>query len=225
MDAEIIYYTDCKQEDKKFLKECRKTIENSGLPIISVSLKQNVKLGRNIKINGLRAQTTLFMQIMLGALMSEARYVFLCEHDVLYHPTYFKYRPPTDDKYYYNSNAYKYRLSDRKMVHYKSGWLSQLCCNRELLVEHYIKRFKRILNGFREYGYEPGSGQSRTIDTVKREIHNSEYPNIDIRHGGNLTGVNRMAVSEFKNKKNCEGFREININNVPGWDTKFLLSL
>jgi hypothetical protein len=222
---EIIFYTDCKLKHKKLGEWSKKTIKASGLPILTISLKKDVDFGRNLVLHSYRSHTTLYTQILLGLLISEADYVFFCEHDCLYHPSHFDFTPPTDDKYYYNNNVWKYRLSDRKVVGYDSTWLSQLCANRKLLIKHYLERFKIIADGKRAYGYEPGTGQSRKIEGTGYENWESEYPNFDVRHGGNWTGVVRMDQSEFKNKRYCQNWKEISVEEIPGWDSDLLLSL
>lgn len=225
MVKEIIFYTDSALKHKKLGRWSKQTIKDSGLPILSIALKKKTDIGRGLAFHANRSHTTLYAQILLGLLISEAKYVFLCEHDVLYHPSHFKFTPPTDDKYYYNNNVYKYRLSDRKVVGYDCNWLSQLCTSRKLLIDHYIKRFKIIANGKKAYGYEPGSGQSWRVDKITLERWVSEYPNIDVRHGQNWTGVDRMNPREFRDKRTCENWKEIKVEDIPYWNTKELLSL
>ena len=225
MVKEILYYTDCKLKHKELFKWSKKTIEESGLPILTISLKDRVRDERNIILNAGRAHSTLYLQILLGLMVSEADYVFFCEHDVLYHPSHFDFTPPTREKYYYNNNVYKYRLSDRKVVGYDCNWLSQLCASRELLIKHYTKRFKMIAHGQKAYGWEPGSGQSRAIDKVPLEHWESDFPNLDVRHGQNWTGVKRMDPSEFRNKKTCQNFDVLSVPDIKGWDHEKLLSL
>lgn len=225
MVKEIIYYTDKNLEGTELIKHCRKTVVDSGLPIITLSLRGEVPVGRNIVIHGYRSHTTLYQQILLGLLVSEAKYVFLCEQDILYHPSHFEFTPPTSDKYYYNNHVYKYRLSDRKVIRYDCHWLSQLCADRELLIDHFIKRFKIIAGGGKAYGYEPGTGQSKIIDSTRFGLWESEGPNIDVRHGKNWTGVDRMHPDEFRNKKTCQNWREYEVKDIPYWDADLLLSL
>jgi len=117
----------------------------------------------------------MFKQILYGLKRSKADYIFMAEHDVLYHPSHFEFDPPRDDTYYYNNNVYnrddtyyynnnvyKYKLKGRIVVKYDCRWLSQLCANRELLIQHYEKKIKIIENGKERkfYGYEPGTGHS-----------------------------------------------------------------
>ncbi|MBN1168255.1 hypothetical protein JXA63_00035 [Candidatus Woesebacteria bacterium] len=222
----ILFYTDPSLKNEKLKKLSRKTIKASGLPITCVSLRENVDMGgKNLTLHGYRSHTTLYTQILLGLLVSEAKYIFFCEHDCLYHKSHFDFTPPTDKKYYYNNNVYKYRLSDRKVVGYDCNWLSQLCANRDLLISHYTKRFKRIAAGKRAYGYEPGTGQSRLIERTSFERFESKYPNLDVRHGDNWTGTKRMDPKEFRDKSTCQNFKVVDIEKIPGWDTKVLKSI
>lgn len=225
MVREIIFYYDGALRHKALKEWSKKTIKASGLPILSIALKKKIDMGRSIAVHASRSHTTLYTQILLGLLVSEAKYVFFCEADVLYHPSHFEFTPPTDDKYYYNNNVYKYRLSDRKVVGYDCCWLSQICADRELLIKHYVKRFKIIADGGRAYGWEPGTGQSRKIEGTGFERWESKYPNIDVRHGQNWTGVHRMSQDEFRNKKHCQNWKELKVEDLPYWDTDKLLSL
>ena len=226
MKIGILYYSENKLDGTKLNNLCRETILTSGLPIISVTQKP-IDFGTNIvytKMKG-RSHTLLYNQILTGLKAAPQDYLFFCEHDVLYNPSHFKFRPPRDDIYYYNNNAYKYRLSDRKIISYDCSWLSQLCANRKLLIKHYEKRLKMIANGERAYGWEPGTGQSRKIDKVRSERWKSEDPTIDVRHGDNWTGVQRMSQDEFNNQKYCQNWKEVTVDTIPYWDKDLLLSL
>jgi len=223
--VEILYYSHNQLDGTEVNNWCRETILAANLPIISVTQKPT-DFGKNILFERRgKSHSFLYRQILIGLEASEAEYLFFCEHDVLYHPSHFEFRPPRDDVYFYNNNVYKYRLADRKIITYDCGWLSQLCASRELLLRHYKKRLDLIKAGHRAYGYEPGSGQSKKIDNVGFERWNSQFPNIDIRHGGNWTGVNRMNPDEFKNKDNCRNWRELTVGELPGWDAERLLKL
>jgi hypothetical protein len=52
------------------------------------------------------------------------------------------------------------------------------------------------------------------VDDFKAEKWMSEFPNIDIRHGGNLT-PSRWTQAEFRNKNSCLGW--MMSDSVPGW--------
>lgn len=223
MKKNIIYYTD-NRLNRKLTNTVREHILKAGLPIVSVSLEP-IDFGRNIHLKLKRGHSTLYKQILTGLKASDADVVFFCEHDVLYHPSHFDFTPKYRDVYYYDGNVVKYRLSDRKIIQYDCKWLSQICAYREHLIRHYTKRLKMIEAGKKAWGFEPGTGQSRLVDRYDAENYWGEYPCIDIRHGRNATGVNRMDPSEFKNKKNCQNFRVVDIDDVKGWDKEFLMSL
>lgn len=220
MDKAIVYYTTNLLEGTLLGEMVKVFIEDSGLPIYSVSQKP-MDFGNNFvypKVG--RSHSLYFGQIMMGLEKCPAKYVFFCEHDTLYHPSHFDFTPPTDDKVYYNNNALRYRLSDRKIVGYDSAWTNQLCANRLLLVKHYNDRMKYIKAGNKGYGFEPGSGQSKRIDNLESEFWESEYPNIDVRHEGAITGTSRMELKDFRKKPT--NFKEYDINNIPGWDKETL---
>ena len=223
----ILYYSSNELDGTPLNDWCIETIKDSGLPITS-STQLPIDLGKNVlygsgKRMG-RSHSILYKQILKGLYAAEQDYLFFCEHDVLYHPAHFEFVPPRDDTYYYDGNVVKYRLSDRKVVTYDCKWLSQLCANREILIDHYEKRLQMIADGKKAYGYEPGSGQSKKIDNYKADKWYSDGTSIDVRHGGNWTGVRRMDPSEFRNKKTCRDFKVLKVEDL-GWDTERLLSL
>lgn len=224
MNKGIVYYTDCEIRTD-LVDKVREQILKANIPIVSVSIKKKIDFGKSIFLeNETRSHSTLYKQILTGLKASDADYVFFCEHDVLYHPSHFDFVPPDDKTYYYNGNVYKYRLQDRKVITYDCKWLSQLCANRKHLIRHYEKRLGMIENGEKAWGFEPGTGQSKRIDRYPAENFWSEYPNIDLRHGKNATGIERMDPSEFRNKNNCQNFREVTLDDIQGWDKDFLLT-
>jgi hypothetical protein len=222
LDQEIIYYTDGKLEGTYLCQLVRELILKANLPITSVSLKP-IDFGRNIYFRGLRSHSTLYKQILVGLKACRAKFVFLCEHDVLYHKSHFDFKPTREDIYYYNNNWLKFRTTDKKIVSYNGGQLSQICASRKLLINHYEKRLEMIGSGQKAYGYEPGTGQSRKIDNPGVEYFYSEIPNVDIRHGKNWTGTKRFHPDEFRNKKTCQNWKEYKIEDTY-WNS-VLLSL
>ena len=214
--VEILYYSDNKLDKTLlgiFVKKC---ILQAGLPIISVTLKP-INFGRNIHYKGRRGQRTMIKQIRRGLKNSEANHIFICEHDVLYHRSHFKFKPPKDNVYYYNNNVIKYKPSINKAISYDCKWFSQCVANRKLLLQHFNKKLELIEQGKRAWGFEPGTGQSKKIDRYKTESFESEIPNIDIRHGKNFTGSGRMRQEEFRNKNTCQNWKEYNVKDIPYW--------
>lgn len=176
-------------------------------------------------------------QILMALEASDADYVFFAEHDVLYHESHWDFIPPTDDIYYYNVNNYRWLFPDDYLITY-SGLtsLSSLCCNRELAIKHYQLRMRLIeeqgldkLRGreprwARKFGYEPGTKKRRRggvtdEDHVKRR---SKLPNIDIRHKYTFSQP-KVTLDSFKCKP--ENFRQVPMDEIPGWDLKGLFEL
>ncbi len=221
----ILYYTDNRLKEPLF-SIAQERLLKAELPIISVSLKP-IDFGKNIVYQGKRGYLTMFKQILAGLKASNADYIFFCEHDVLYHPSHFQFEPKKNDIYYYNNNVWKYKPSTGQCVSYDSCWLSQLCASRKILINHYKKKISLIENGAKimRVRYEPGTKGG--IDKYKTKYFNSKYPNIDIRHGRNLTGTSRFHPSEFVGnpERVCPNFRETTTDKIPGWDQKLLLSI
>lgn len=216
---EIIYYTD-NQLNVKLAHKVQKQLEKSGLSIISVSLKP-MTFGKNIHLKEKRGYLTMAKQILAGLEASKAKYVFLCEHDVLYHPSHFDFTPERDDIYYYNTNVWRIRASDGHALYCNNlQQLSGLCANRETLVKHFRERVRRIeKDGYStKMGFEPGThNRPERIDTLQAMSYESKFPNLDIRHDHNLT-PSRWTPEEFRNKRYTEGWKETNVQYLRGWE-------
>jgi glycosyltransferase involved in cell wall biosynthesis len=213
--AGIVYYTD-NQLDENIMKKCQKRILKSALPIVSVSLKP-IEFGENIVLPLERGFLTMFKQILAGLEKLDTDVVFLCDHDVLYHQSHFAFRPSKKDVYYYNMNSWMLRASDGHAVYYDCKKLQNLCADRKFLVEHYKKRVAMVeKNGFSSrMGFEPGThDRSERVDDFKAGEWRSELPNVDIKHGQNLTTA-RWKQSEFRDQKNCQNWQEA--DEIPAW--------
>ncbi len=213
--AGIVYYTD-NRLDANIMKKCQERIQKSGLPIVSVSLKP-IKFGKNIVLPLERGYLTMFKQILKGLEKLDTDVVFFCEHDVLYHPSHFQFRPPRKDVYYYNMNSWMLRTSDGHAVYYDCKKLQELCADRKFLIEHYKKRVALVeKNGFsRRMGFEPGThNRPERVDDFKADEWRSEFPNVDIKHDKNLT-VARWKQSQFRDQRNCRNWKEA--DEIPGW--------
>lgn len=232
----IIYYTDNSLKEPIF-SLAQKYIKDSGLPIVSCSLKP-IDFGKNIVLEGReRSYPTMCEQILTALETLDTKYVFFCEHDVLYHPSHFDFTPRRNDIYYYNVNNWRWWFGYTTAISYDElTSLSALCCNRELAIKHYKYRLKHIEeNGLdkirsreprwaRKFGYEPGTKRIGN-GGVTNEEHikiKSEYPNIDIRHRGTFSAP-KITLESFKHKPT--NWREEPIENIPGWDLKKLFKL
>lgn len=171
----------------------------------------------NICLHQKASQLTMFRQILAGLEALTTDVAFLAEHDVLYHPSHFDFAPTRDDCFFYNQNVFKVDASDGKALHYRCNQTSGLCASRALLLEHYRKRVAMVeAGGFSmRMGYEPGTHhRDGRVDDYGCETWMSEFPNVDIRHGLNLT-KSRWSKTEFRNQKYTEGWTESDY--VPGW--------
>lgn len=220
----IIYYTDS-QLDEKIAKPVRDQLLNISdakhIPIVSASLKKMDFGIKNIRFPSLkRGYLAMFKQIMAALEHSTAGIIFFCEHDVLYHPSHFDFTPPDKDKFYYNENVWKVDPKTGKALHYDCKQVSGICVNRELALAHYRKRFELVeKNGYTmQMGFEPGThNRKERVDDLTSGSWKSEFPNIDIRHGGNLSPT-KWKKEEFRNQKFTEGWTESDINHIPGWE-------
>jgi hypothetical protein len=165
-----------------------------------------------------RGYETMFRQILAGLEALDTDLVFFAEHDVLYHPSHFEFRPPRMDAYCYNRNCWKVDWVTGRAVHYLCDQTSQLCASRLLLLEHYRERVTRVeTEGFtRRMGFEPGTRKVHHggVDDVDVVTWMSAQPNIDVRHNKNLTS-SRWRRDQFRNQKYCQGWQEA--DSVPGW--------
>ena len=179
----------------KIQREVRKRLLCVGLPIISVSLKP-MDFGKNIVLNLEPSEDTMLKQIIAGLEASED-FVFLCEHDVLYDISHFVKHD--GDKFYFNTNVWKLKWGTNHVV-----WtddlrqLSGVSGKRDILLKHF-----KGLGKFNRH-YEP---------RYNWEDYKSEYPNVDIRHGKNLT-MSKWSPKHFKNKKYAKGWKESIIENI-----------
>lgn len=216
----IVYYSDCRG-DERILQAVRQQIRRAAgdLPIVSVTLKP-IDFGKNIALPLLRSYETMFEQILVGLKALDTDLVYFAEHDVLYSPESFQFTPPTRDRFYYNENRWQVSADDGRAVHYRCCQTAQLCADRLLLIEHYKRRIAAVqaAGGYqRNMGFEPGTNKwARSIHDVGFKKWFSKTPNLDIRHGRNLSKT-RWRVEDFRNKSTCQGWTESPDGTVPGW--------
>lgn len=228
----IIYYTD-NQLSLKIAHRCKNQIKSIGLPIVSTSLKPMDNMGKNIHIKRSRGYLTYFKQILTALEASTSDIIYFCEHDVLYHPSHFEFTPPKKDVYYYNTNFWRLRSTDGHCISYDTHQVNFICGYRDLLIKNYRERVKRLeaLNTdderiigseARKMGFEPGThNRKERIDMNSAEKYQSKYPNIDIRHGANLT-ASRWHKEQFRDQRNCKDWKETTSDQIPGWDPSTL---
>lgn len=203
---EIIFYTD-NQLNLKIAKMCQNQVKRIGLPIVSASLKP-MDFGKNIHIKLERGVKAYFSQIIAALEASTADIVYFCEHDVLYHPSHFDFVPPEPDKFYYNHNVWRWKYPEDFCVSWDANQVAELVCYREHVLNWYKEKFKQIEAEDFDRSYEPGGR-----DKTKFEVFWSTEPNIDIRHGENLT-KSKWSKDDFRDKSTCVNWRE---GKLPDW--------
>lgn len=215
----VVYYSDCRG-DEAILSAARKQLKSAtnGHRVVAVTLAPlKEHFDRNIVLSAERGYLTMFRQILTGLEACDADVVFLAEHDVLYNASHFDFVPPDRSKVYYNVNVWKVDATTGRAIHYDCRQTSGLCAYRDVLLAHYRKRVERVeREGFsRRMGFEPGThGRPERVDDLTSEEWRSAVPNVDIRHGHNLT-PSRWTQAEFRNPRNCQGWVEA--GEVPGW--------
>lgn len=218
LSAAVVYYSDCRPE-ARILDASRLTIERSGLPIVAVTLAPiHWPAARNLVLPLERGTLTMFRQILAGLEAVDVDVVFFAEHDVLYHPSHWTFSPERRDTYFYNQHVWKVDALSGQALFYYCNQTSGLCADRALLLEHYRRRVAHVdAHGFsRRNGFEPGTRHVRHggFDDAPVETWLSAGPNVDIRHGHNLT-ESRWRQEQFRNQKFCQGWRLD--DGVPGW--------
>jgi len=219
----IIYYSDC-QLNEKIAKPVRDQIlkisQDKSIPIVSATLKKMDFGVKNIHFPHLkRGYLTMFKQILAGLEHSKSDIIFFCEHDVLYHPSHFDFTPPDKDKFYYNENVWKVDLKTGQALHYDCKQVSGICVYRETVLKHYRKRVELVeKNGYTmEMGFEPGTHhRAARVDDLTSGSWKSDFPNVDIRHGDNLS-PSKWKKEQFRNQKFTVGWAESDIDHIPGW--------
>jgi hypothetical protein len=230
MKKGIIYYTDNRLGEPLF-SIVQKNILNSGLPIVSCSLKP-INFGKNIVVEGESSYPTMVRQIITALEASDSDYVFFCENDVLYPKTHFDFEPKRDDIFYYNGNVWRWWIYGEKAITYdRLISLSGLCVNRNLALENYKIRLKKIEELekkefethepriIRVWGYEPGTKKKRRggITDDDFEMWYSEEPIVDLRHDKTFT-CSKVSLSNFKHQP--IGWIEITIDKINYWNLR-----
>lgn len=222
----IIYYTDNRLSEPLY-STVQKRILESGLPVVSASLKP-IEFGRNEVVWGQPNYPTMVEEILSCLRRSPGKYVFFCEHDVLYPPSHFDFTPPRDDVYYYNRHVWRWFYGSDKAVRYERMLpLSCLCCSRELALKHYSLRFDLIranLAAFnsrepglaRTWGYEPGTKKKRRGGLTDDDFETwySAEPVIDVRHKGTYSPP-KVTLDSFKHAP--VNWQETSIDQLTYW--------
>lgn len=217
-----LYYTCC-SHDETLEIAARNNLKSSvdGRGEIGCVALQRTDFGDwTIVIDREKSGGTMHYQILAGLERSTADYVFLCESDVLYHPSHFDFTPPRDDTFYYNTNVWRVRYQDGHAVRTANlQQVSGICASRTLLLEHYRRRVALIEQNNGQFdtkrmAYEPGTRGKFGDEKIAN--WQSEFPNIDITGHGNTLTVPHFSIDSFRNKKYAEGWEETD-DALPGW--------
>lgn len=230
-----------------------KVSESKKLPITSASDKK-IDFGvKNVHFPSMKPRDGylgMFKKI-LGALENcSADIVFFAEHDVLYHSSHFDFIPKDENTFYYNQNVYFLRNTDGHVLHYDVNQLSGLCVYRETALKHFRERFEMTEAKYKELGLDkladgPERDQQNTLfnrfvrnlgfepfthhrvdwkNKFNCETWKSEYPNVDVKHGGNATGQ-RWTKEEYRNQSLLVNWTEGENWQIQGWDSEELKKL
>ena len=197
----IVYYTDSELEPilaNAVRKRLRMTI--GPIPIISVSQKP-LDFGTNICVGEKeKSYRMMYEQLLVGLEAApEGSIVYPVEHDVFYHPSHFAFLPEDDEHAYFNTNRYYYRLGLSSFVKARGKTaLSQCVARREFLIAHCKERLAKWDAGI----------ENRMHIAYKTFV--SDRPNVDIRHGKNLTPDGDYKRGYYRGQ--IKG-----IYNLPGW--------
>jgi len=193
----IIYYTTNKL-NLKIAHRVQKQLLKANLPIVSTSLKP-MTFGENYVVNGEPGAETYYKQIITALEKSTADIVYFCEHDVLYSPTHFEHTPPKG-KFAFNLNIWRWKYPENHFVTWEANQVGAMSAWRLDALEWYRNKIKNI-----DRSYEPQENF---------ETYRAEFPNIDIRHGENLT-KSKWSINDFRDKSTCINWKET--NRVEGW--------
>jgi hypothetical protein len=215
----VIAYTDNSLPDP-FGARCRELLLRAigDIELICVSQKP-LAFGRNLVIGDIgRSHLSLYRQMLMGLEATDAEVVYLAEHDCIYTPEHFAWEPPWQDVFYYNMTCWfvNWKPETKERGLYSSPWgirkaTSQLVSNRELLAGNIRERIsmledgwtiRRGMRGACEPGvaevegwirrHDDGIGHPRAWDRKwTSATFATVLPNLDVRHGGNLTGWRR----------------------------------
>ena len=214
----IIFYTD-NRLNLKIAHRVQRQLKRIGLPIVSVSLKP-MTFGKNTCLSLKRGHLTMFKQILTALEASTEDIVYFCEHDVMYHTAHFDFVPENAETFYYNTNVWKIRDDGLALWVNNCRQVSGSCVHRLTAIQHYKERIAYVEeHGFqRKMGFEPGTHDRVAFPTrFTSSAWEAKYPNLDIRHSGNLT-ANRWSPDLFRDKRNCQGWTETTVDKIDGWE-------
>jgi hypothetical protein len=180
MKKGILYYSHNNIDGTPLNDACRKSLLDSGLPITSVT-HEPIDLGRNIVVNRPRALLSMLENIVQGLETMTEDYIFLAEHDCIYHPSHYDYE---SDHISCNINMWRFapdgfykHPSDRPCLSSFSGPRLQLLESMRFKLAQFrrrLNRFDPMVRAYPPFIFEP------MRQDAKR--YSSEIPSLDARH-------------------------------------------
>lgn len=206
----IIYYSDNRIDGAVLNDACRKTLIDSGLPIISVTHRP-IDFGKNITVNKRPSGRSLIEQVIIGLENTDADFVYLTEHDCLYHPSHFEI---VSGVVAYNTNYWRLTPLGYHLHPRTKPVLSACMGPRRLLLDamrkkletyiaveaDYVRRGINIEKERVRFMYEPGRGHGPSGSQWKCWLAESELPCVDVRHENNFTGKGFLLKWKYQNE-------------------------
>ncbi len=175
-----------------------------------------------------QSHLSICKQILIGIEATTADTIYLAEHDVLYSPSHFATTLHTDKKVVYNSNIWWCQYDWQKHGLFSSSasnrkLLSQAIAHRDVFIDSMKFRIAMFESGLtypkRPRGLgEPGENDAVLVEKVieqsrakgidpapfsnskqyEHDMYKATYPNIDIRHRHNFTGLRYSRHDETR---------------------------
>lgn len=164
-----------------------------------------------------RSQAQIYRQVLEGAKQASTQFVAIAEDDCLYHAEHFKFRPKPGH-WGYNMNAWNLYTWGEPLFTYKAPGgrrnLSQLICDRQMLIDHLEERFKLWPDDSKIdkniFG-EPGKYDNQLGTTpYPSEYFYTNPPNVIFSHQANL---------QFKGLGTRKALGQIRATKIPYWGT------
>lgn len=201
----IIYYSDNRIDGTEVNNASRKSLVESGLPIVSVTQKR-IDFGNNIVVDKQPSGRSLIEQVIIGLEQAEADYVYLCEHDCIYHASHFDI---VSGVIAYNENMWRLTPNGYHIHPHTKPVLSACTGPREKVLaamrqklEHYKQlEAQHAINGVTSrfgFLYEPGRGTGPAGGKTKCWLTKSKMPCLDVRHSQNFTGRGFLASWHYE---------------------------
>jgi hypothetical protein len=223
-DITLIYYTD-HTLNPDLEKRCQDELIKAaqGKRIISVSQKP-MTFGDNICLGDIgRSHHSLFTQALAGVKEAKTKYVAMVEHDCMYTPEHFEWKPTDDNVFWYNINHWFVDYETGEYCYQRRKPMSQLICTRELFIPAVEEKILMLETGFeirkgQPGACEPGVCDKRDAFISAKEKWDKEHgkiepkykdvgkedkwrargfatvlPNLDIRHGNNFSGNRKTS--------------------------------